>query len=106
MREFSELHLEMHRHGLPELPALRKRSAERLCRVTDSDLPSSLRKLVERANAVALASLEEFPEDERLYVMETFIPTTSSCLLKDLSPLIGRTRREAIQPQTPLERGR
>jgi aminoglycoside phosphotransferase (APT) family kinase protein len=66
IREFTELHLEMHRHSLPELPPLRKRLAERMCRITDSDLPLDLRKLVERANAVALASLEEFPEGERL----------------------------------------
>ncbi len=66
IREFTELHLEMHRHSLPELPPLRERLAERICRITDSDLPSSLRKLVERANAVAFVSLEEVPEDERL----------------------------------------
>jgi aminoglycoside phosphotransferase (APT) family kinase protein len=66
MREFTELHLEMHRHNLPELPPLRKRSAERIRKIANLDLQSGLRKLVERASAVALAGLEEFPEDEKL----------------------------------------
>ena len=66
IRVFTELHLEMHRHSVPELPALRKRLAERICRITDANVPNRLRELAERAKAVALAKLEEFPEDERL----------------------------------------
>jgi aminoglycoside phosphotransferase (APT) family kinase protein len=66
IRVFTELHLEMHRHSIPELLPLRKRLAERICRITDADVPNGFRGLAERAEAVALPRLEEFPQDERL----------------------------------------
>lgn len=66
IRMFTELHLEMHRHSLPELPSLQKRLAERIRRMTDGDFPDNLREFAERAKAAALARLGELPEDDRL----------------------------------------
>jgi aminoglycoside phosphotransferase (APT) family kinase protein len=66
IRMFTELHLEMHRHSLPELPSLQKRLAERIRRMTDGDIPDNLREFAERAKAAALARLGELPEDDRL----------------------------------------
>ena len=66
IRVFTELHLEMHRHIVSELPPLQKRLAERIRRITDADIPGNLREFAERAKAAALARLEELPEDDRL----------------------------------------
>jgi aminoglycoside phosphotransferase (APT) family kinase protein len=65
-RVFTDLHLEMHRRSVPELPPLRRRLAERIRRITSADFRDDLRELAERAKATALAELEELPEDDKL----------------------------------------
>jgi len=66
IRVFTDLHLEMHQHSVPELPPLQKRLAERIKRMTIADIPDDLRELVDRAKTAALERLEELPEDDRL----------------------------------------
>ncbi len=66
LRVFTDLHFEMHRHSVPELPPLRRRLAERIRRITGADVPGDLRELAERAKAAGLAELEKLPEDDKL----------------------------------------
>jgi uncharacterized protein (TIGR02172 family) len=66
IRVFTELHLEMHRHSVPEFPSLRKRLTERIGKITDAKVPDDLRELAKKAKAAALARLEELPEDDKL----------------------------------------
>jgi len=64
IRVFAELHVEMHRHSVPELPSLRESLADRIRGIID--VPNDLREFAERAKVAALAALDQLPEDDKL----------------------------------------
>jgi aminoglycoside phosphotransferase (APT) family kinase protein len=65
MRGFAKLHLEMHRHSVPELPSLKERLAKRVSRITN-EVPDNLREFAQSAKTAAFARLEDLPEDDKL----------------------------------------